>query len=203
MVSSSDQIISKWPQRWYSAQEAIDFISDDRNKKFQSFSCNNESFINFNNLYLEVNEKNAIAYGIIDSSDLKKANYRSVLKWTLKGSMLYKADLAVLSLLANYEWKRPIYFASIMGMQANRYLQKHMYCEGLTYKLSPIEYGGNGGTNINKMVQLLKGNYLLQKNNETDSIGFKWGNMKGRRSSSRLLYYENGSKSSTANDEAK
>ena len=70
--------------------------------------------------------------------------------------MLYKADLAVLSLLANYEWKRPIYFASIMGMQANRYLQKHMYCEGLTYKLSPIEYGGNGGTNINKMVQLLK-----------------------------------------------
>ena len=129
MVSSSDQIISKWPQRWYSAQEAIDFISDDRNKKFQSFSCNNESFINFNNLYLEVNEKNAIAYGIIDSSDLKKANYRSVLKWSLKGSMLYKADLAVLSLLANYEWKRPIYFASIMGMQANRYLQKHMYCE--------------------------------------------------------------------------
>ena len=32
-----------------------------------------------------------------------------------------------------------------------------MYCEGLTYKLSPIEYGGNGGTNINKMVKLLKG----------------------------------------------
>ena len=94
--------------------------------------------------------------------------------------MLYKADLAVLSLLANYEWKRPIYFASIMGMQANRYLQKHMYCEGLTYKLSPIEYGGNGGTNINKMVKLLKGNYLLQKrNDETDSIGFIWGNMKG------------------------
>ena len=180
MVSSSDQVISKWPQRWYSAQEAIDFISDDRNKKFQSFSCNNESFISFNNLYLEVNEKNAIAYGIIDSSDIKKANYRSVLKWTLKGSMLYKADLAVLSLLANYEWKRPIYFASIMGMQANRYLQKHMYCEGLTYKLSPIEYGGNGGTNINKMVKLLKGNYLLQKrNDETDSIGFIWGNMKG------------------------
>ena len=35
--------------------------------------------------------------------------------------------LAVISLLTNYEWKRPIYFASIMGMQANRYLQKHMY----------------------------------------------------------------------------
>ena len=66
MVSVSDQTISKWPQKWYSAQEAIDFISD-RNKKFQKFFLlNNESFINFNNLYLEVNEKNAITHKIID-----------------------------------------------------------------------------------------------------------------------------------------
>ena len=67
-----------------------------------------------------------------------------------------------------------------MGMQANRYLQKHMYCEGLTYKLSPVEYGGNGGTNINKMVKLFKGEYALKKrDNEIDSVEFLWGNMKG------------------------
>ena len=116
----------------------------------------------------------------MDSSDLKKANYKPVIKWGLKGSMLYKADIAVLSLLANYQWERPIYFASVMGMQANRNLQKHMYCEGLTYKLSPIEFGGNGGTNINKMVQLFNGSYGLKKrNNEVDSVSFLWGNMKG------------------------
>lgn len=179
MVNSSQKAITNWPQKWYSVQEAIDFISDDRNKKFQSFSCNNESFINFNNLYLEVNEQNAIQNRIIDSSDLMNPKYKSVLKWTLKGSMLYKADLAVLSLLANYQWDRPIYFASIMGMQANKKLQKYMYSEGLTYKLTPLEYGGNGGTNIDKMVQLLKGEYVLHKKNELkDSIGFKWGNMK-------------------------
>ena len=179
MVNSSQKAITNWPQKWYSVQEAIDFISDDRNKKFQSFSCNNESFINFNNLYLEVNEQNAIQHRIIDSSDLINPKYKSVLKWTLKGSMLYKADLAVLSLLANYQWDRPIYFASIMGMQANKKLQKYMYSEGLTYKLTPLEYGGTGGTNIDKMVQLLKGEYVLHKRNELkDSIGFKWGNMK-------------------------
>ena len=179
LVNSSQKAITNWPQKWYSVQEAIDFISDDRNKKFQSFSCNNESFINFNNLYLEVNEQNAIQHRIIDSSDLINPKYKSVLKWTLKGSMLYKADLAVLSLLANYQWDRPIYFASIMGMQANKKLQKYMYSEGLTYKLTPLEYGGTGGTNIDKMVQLLKGEYVLHKRNELkDSIGFKWGNMK-------------------------
>ena len=170
LVNSSDQSITKWPQKWYSAQEAIDFISDDRNKKFQSFSCNSESYINFNNLYLEVNEQNAIQNRIIDSSDLKNPKYKSVLKWTLKGSMLYKADLAVLSLLANYQWDRPIYFASVMGMQANRRLQKYMYSEGLTYKLTPVEYGGNGGTNIDKMVQLLKGKYVLHKKNEIKDV---------------------------------
>ena len=54
-----------------------------------------------------------------------------------------------------------------------------MYCEGLTYKLSPVEYGGNGSTNINKMVQLFKGEYVLKKEiNQNDSIKFLWGNMK-------------------------
>ena len=48
LVSSIEKTYNKWPQRWYSAQEAIAFISNDRNKKFQSFSCNNESFIDFN-----------------------------------------------------------------------------------------------------------------------------------------------------------
>ncbi|MDG1797944.1 MAG: DUF2723 domain-containing protein, partial [Flavobacteriales bacterium] len=182
LVSTSDKVISSWPQKWYSAQEAIDFISDDRNKKFfnQSFSCNKESFLNFNNLYLEVNQENAIKHKIIDTNDLKNPKYKSVLKWTLKGSMLYKADLAVLSLLANYQWDRPIYFASVMGMQANRRLQKYMYSEGLTYKLSPVEYGGSGGNNIDKMVQLLRGEYILNKKEGLkDTVGFNWGNMKG------------------------
>ena len=100
VLTKASKSISKWPERWYSAQQAIDFISDDRNKKFQSFSCNNESYLNFNNIYLEVNQEKCIKNGIIDSADLKNPNYRPVLKWALKGSMLYKADLAVLSLLA-------------------------------------------------------------------------------------------------------
>ena len=45
MLSNVGKPINKWPEKWFSAQEAIDFISDDRNKKFQSFSCNNESYL--------------------------------------------------------------------------------------------------------------------------------------------------------------
>ena len=180
MISTVSKRITKWPQKWFSAQEAIDFISDDRNKKFQNFSCNNESFIDFSNLYIEVDVENAIKHNIINKEDVSHPKFQTVIKWSLKGSMIYKADLAVISLLANYKWDRPIYFASIMGMQANKRLQKNMYCEGLTYKITPIEYGGNGGTNVDKMLALLRGKYALEKrNNEVDSVGFKWGNMKG------------------------
>ena len=114
ILTKASKSISKWPERWYSAQQAIDFISDDRNKKFQSFSCNNESYLNFNNIYLEVNQENALKNGIIDSADLKNPNYRPVLKWALKGSMLYKADLAVLSLLANYQWERDLFILQVL-----------------------------------------------------------------------------------------
>jgi len=180
LVSSIEKTYSKWPQRWYSAKEAIAFISNDRNKKFQNFSCNNESFIDFNKIYIKVNTENAIKAGIMDSTDMQNPKFRTFIKWPLKGSMMYKADIAVLSLLANYEWDRPIYFASIVGMQANRNLQKHMYCEGLAYKLTPIEYGGTGGTHTEKMLALLNKNYdLIKRNGDSVKVGFDWGNMKG------------------------
>ena len=180
LISSIEKTYSNWPQRWYSAQEAIAFISNDRNKKFQSFSCNNESFIDFSNIYINVNTENAIKSGIIDSTDVKNPKYRKTIQWRLKGSMLYKADIAVLSLLANYEWDRPIYFASVVGMQANKNLQKQMYCEGLAYKLTPIEYGGTGGTNTEKMLALLNNDYdLIKRNGDSVKVGFDWGNMKG------------------------
>ena len=180
LISSIEKTYSNWPQRWYSAQEAIAFISNDRNKKFQSFSCNNESFIDFSNIYINVNTDNAIKSGIIDSADVKNPKYRQTIQWRLKGSMLYKADIAVLSLLANYEWDRPIYFASVVGMQANKNLQKQMYCEGLAYKLTPIEYGGTGGTNTEKMLALLNNDYdLVKRNGDSVKTGFDWGNMKG------------------------
>ena len=178
----SDKISKKiedWPQKWYSAKEAIDFISDDRNRNFRSFSCNEEYFIDFINIYIPVDIKQAVKTGIINQKQAELPKTKPILKWKLKGGMLYKADLAVLSLLANYKWDRPIYFASIVGMQANQRLSKYMQGEGMTYKLTPIEFGGNGGTNSDKMLQLIKGDYELKKaDSTTEKVKFLWGNMK-------------------------
>jgi hypothetical protein len=177
LINDIEKTFEKWPLVWHSAQEAVDFISDDSNKEFQTFSCNQESYINFKNIYIEVDSSQVANNNMVSPED--KKSVLPVIKWRLKGNMLYKADLAVLSLLANYAWERPIYFASIQGMGANQNLKSYMQCEGLTYKLTPVNFGGNGGTNTEKMVALITDGYALKKpNNMIDSVSFLWGNMK-------------------------
>ena len=154
--------------KWVSASEAMAFILDDNHKKHYDFSCQEESYTIYKNVYIKVDKDAAIANGILREEDREKA--LDTIKWTLSGQTLYKADLAVLDMLANYKWDRPIYFASLAGMQANRGLKPYMESEGMTYKLTPINHGGNGGTNANKMYELM----MDQEN------GFKWGNMKGK-----------------------
>ncbi len=154
--------------KWVSAREAMAFILDDSHKKHYDFSCQDESYTIYKNVYIEVDKDAAIANGILKEEDREKA--LDTIKWTLSGQTLYKADLAVLDMLANYKWDRPIYFASLAGMQANRGLKPYMESEGVTYKLTPIDHGGNGGTNSSKMYELMM-----------DEVnGFKWGNMKGK-----------------------
>lgn len=62
----------------------------------------------------------------------------SELKLDIKKSFIYKNDLAVLSLIAANDWKRPIYFTSTQELEELG-LEKYARMEGLSYRLVPIE----------------------------------------------------------------
>jgi hypothetical protein len=63
-------------------------------------------------------------------------------------------------------------------MQGNEYLNKYMQGEGMTFKLTPLEFGGNGGLNSSKMVDLMTTGYDLKlPNDSTRKVNFLWGNM--------------------------
>ncbi len=158
----------KTKDEWVPAKKAMAFILDDNHKKHYDFSCQEENYTIYKNVYIPVDKDAAIASGILREEDRDKA--LDTIRWSLSGQTLYKADLAVLDMLANYKWDRPIYFASLAGMQANRGLKPYMESEGMTYKLTPINHGANGGTNAEKMYEL-----MMDEEN-----GFKWGNMKGK-----------------------
>ena len=171
-----DQIIIQESQKnkgkFFSAKEAIDFICNDNN--VTSAGCTKMSFLDFQNLYIPVNKENAIKYGLVNKEDVNKM--ADTIKWRVKGGFL-KADLAVLDILANYKWDRPICFASLGGLGANDNLKKYLQSEGLVYKLTPIDHGGHAGSNVQKTYQLLTDGYELNKPNGSEKINFLWGNM--------------------------
>ena len=61
------------------------------------------------------------------------------MRWTLKGRALEKKDLAILDLIVNNNWERPIYFnnTSLAGVNLN--IRQYMVQEGMTFRLLPVE----------------------------------------------------------------
>ncbi len=63
-----------------------------------------------NKFILPVNKENALKAGIINQADLP--NVANQIMITYKGNTLYKNNLILMDLLANFDWKRPINFSS-------------------------------------------------------------------------------------------
>src|SRR5690606_39951824 len=49
------------------------------------------------------------------------------------------AELGMMSILANNNWERPIYFANMLSSENFMGLDRYLVNEGLVYKLMPIE----------------------------------------------------------------
>ncbi|HNU36639.1 MAG TPA: hypothetical protein PKJ15_08565, partial [Methanomassiliicoccales archaeon] len=82
---------------------------------------------------------------------------------------LLKNNLLLLDMLANNNWKRPIYFAVTTGPDSYINLQDHFQLEGLTYRLVPVKTP-NRNPNMNGRVatDIMYDNVMNK---------FKWGNM--------------------------
>lgn len=172
-----DQVESK-KGKFYPAEEAMEFILDDNHQKVFPGMCNPEFYIDFTGVYITVDKKAALENGIVTPEQADQMV--DTIRWNIKGGAIYKADLAVLDILAHYKWDRPIYFASLGGIGANSRLTKYMQAEGMAYKFVPIDFGSGGGANTDKMYQLFTEGYELElPDGKTDKVTFEWGNMKG------------------------
>lgn len=89
--------------------------------------------------------------------------------WKIERQVLLKNHLMVLDLLANNNWKRPIYFAVTTGPDSYINLQDYFQLEGLTYRVVPV-YSPNNNPNLQGRVAT-----DIMYHNVMDK--FKWGNM--------------------------
>ncbi|MCQ9639157.1 DUF2723 domain-containing protein [Chryseobacterium sp. WG14] len=122
-----------------------------------------------NKFILPVNKENALKAGIINPEDLP--NVANQIMITYKGNTLYKNNLILLDLLANFDWKRPINFSSggIYDSENIFYLNEYLQFDGFSYRLIPIHTpqtpdGDMGRVDANSLYNVVK--------------NFRWGNFK-------------------------
>ncbi|WP_126650329.1 glycosyltransferase family 117 protein [Chryseobacterium aureum] len=118
---------------------------------------------------LPVNKENALKSGIINKADLPDTVDQITIHYG--AGLLYKSNLLMLDMLANFDWKRPVSFSS-GGMYDSGnifYLDEYLQFDGFSYRLVPIHTpqkpdGDKGRVDANSLYEVVK--------------NFRWGNFK-------------------------
>ncbi|WBV60978.1 DUF2723 domain-containing protein [Chryseobacterium camelliae] len=118
---------------------------------------------------IPVNKVNAVKSGIINAADLPNAANQIMVDY--KANTLYKSNLMMLDLFANYDWSRPISFSSggIYDSENIFYLDEYLQFDGFSYRLIPIHTpqtpdGELGRVDGNSLYNVVK--------------NYRWGNFK-------------------------
>ena len=132
--------------------------------KFEKFN-----FLPVSKFVLPVNKANALKAGIIEAKDLPETLNQITIDY--KSNSMFKNNLLMLDILANFDWKRPINFSSggIYDPENIFYLGDYLQYDGFSYRLVPIETperedGEMGRVDANSLYKTIK--------------NFKWGNFK-------------------------
>ncbi|GAA0871502.1 DUF2723 domain-containing protein [Gangjinia marincola] len=89
-------------------------------------------------LLLPVDKERVLKNGIVSPKDADKIV--SAITLELNGNILYKHRLAMLDVVANNNWKRPIYFTGgAFGDDDYLWMKDYLQLDGVCYKLVPIE----------------------------------------------------------------
>lgn len=97
----------------------------------------NANYLPTSYLTLPVNKENALKYGIVKPEDADKMVDTIFIK--VSGGALYKNRLLMLDIVANNDWKRPIYFTGgSFGDDDYIWMKDYLQLDGMCYKLVPI-----------------------------------------------------------------
>jgi hypothetical protein len=118
-------------------KKLVDFMgSDDPAAKARTQSGEMINYYPGKRIKLTVDSAAVMANGAVAKEDADKIVKEMV--WDISGNYLMKNDLMILNILANNNWKRPIYFATTVGSDNYLNLEPYFQLEGLTYRIVPI-----------------------------------------------------------------
>ncbi|MFR9653101.1 MAG: DUF2723 domain-containing protein [Rikenellaceae bacterium] len=117
-------------------KSVMDFIrNDDPRTKVELADGSISDYIPSNRIAIPVNKQNAIDSGIVKAEDAHLM--LDTLFVTLNTRSVDKSQLMILDMLANFDWKRPIFFTQIYILQ-DLGLLDYLQFDGYAYRLVPI-----------------------------------------------------------------
>ncbi len=127
------------------------------------------NFLPVSKFILPVNKENALKAGIINQADLPNTVNQIMIDY--KANTLFKGNLMMFDIFANFDWKRPINFSSggVYDSENIFYLDDYLQFDGFSYRLVPIHTppnpeGDMGRVDANSLYNVVK--------------NLKWGNFK-------------------------
>ncbi len=118
------------------------------------------------NLFMPINKSQAMA--------AVPAKYHAFivdsLKWNIGTQALEKQALIILDMIANNNWKRPIYFSTTLAGSNYINLKEYTQLEGLTQRLLPVKVPGNpqGWVDTDLMYTNMTKNFFWRGLDDTD-----------------------------------
>lgn len=129
-------MVDKRVDRPVDLREAINIIrSDDPRTKMTYPDGTLTDYLPFDHFALPVNKENALASGIVSEKD--RDQMVDTVYFQIRKQAIDKSEMMLLDLLANFDWKRPIYFTQpyiLQGLGLLDYLQ----FDGYGYRFVPI-----------------------------------------------------------------
>lgn len=116
-------------------KQVMNFILNDSSDSKIAIGNKMSDYLPTSQIAIPVNKENAIASGIVKPEDAHLMVDTLVMKITK--SNLERGEMMLLDLLANFDWKRPLYFTQTHILQALG-LRDYLQYDGFSYRLVPI-----------------------------------------------------------------
>ncbi len=125
-------------QGYIPVKELIDFVKmEDNDHRVQVAKETYYNYFPTKNMRVPVDSATVVNNGTVPK-ELAGRILKNI-DWTLTGNYVQKNDLMIIDLLAQNNWKRPIYFAATAPASSYLNLAPYLQLEGLAYRLVPIK----------------------------------------------------------------
>ncbi|MFI3265999.1 MAG: DUF2723 domain-containing protein [Rikenellaceae bacterium] len=117
-------------------KQVMAFIISDKPETKISLGDRQADYIPTNKITIPVNKKNVIESGIVSAKD--SLLIEDTITLNITKSNVDRSEMMLLDLLANFDWKRPIYFTQTHTLDALG-LRDYMQYDGFAFRLVPIK----------------------------------------------------------------